>query len=179
MDQGVVAFGQQPEKLAFGADSVPAGAQEEHAVPLQVLPILHAGSRIEIFQQLGPITSVDLPQQVDQSPTLAAGGSLIEGHLEQNGIPPTNLVVAVIADHTRVVAQFQDLIARNFFHSVYDLWVPHVPPRGAGRGPDVQHRRERYIPVLALSECLEIAPAANRREAPGLQALQRRLGPSV
>src|SRR5439155_15131070 len=165
---GVVPLGQQPEKPALGADSVPARAQKEHTVLLQFLPILDTRSRIEISLQFRPIASVGLPEQFDQSPALAAGGSLIQSHLEQDGIPPTNLVVAVIAEQPWVIPQIQDLIARDLFHPVYDFWVQHVPPRRAGRGPDVQHGRERYIRVMALSERLEIAPSANRGEAPRL-----------
>ena len=179
MDQGVVTFGQLPEKPAHGADSVAARAQKENAVPLQFLPILDARGGNEIPQQFGPIAAIGLAKQFHQSLALAAGGSLLESHLEQDGVPPADLVVRVIADDSRVVAQSPNLFARDLFHPSHDLWVPHVPPRCAGRGPDVQHGRERHIRVLAFFQGLEIAPPANRGEAPGLEALQRRLGPLV
>ena len=132
MDQGIVAFGQQSEKAALDLDAIAAGAQKEHAVPIQVLPILNAGGRLEIPQQSRPFIAIGFPKQLDEPLPLSARGSLLQGHLKKDGVPPADLVVAKITDQTRVVAQRQNLLARDLVHAVHDLRVPHVPPRRAG-----------------------------------------------
>src|SRR5713226_3822788 len=48
---------------------------------------------------------------------------LLKGHLEQDRVPPAQLVVAVIADQPRIVAQRQNLVARDLLHPVEDLRV--------------------------------------------------------
>ena len=142
-------------------------------------PILHPGARLEISQQFRPVVLVRLPEQFDEPLALPAGGRLLKRHLKEDGIPPADLIVAVITDHTRLVAQRENLVARHLVHAVDDLRVPHVPPGRAGSRSDMQHGRERQICVTATSQCLEIAPSADSSKSPGLEPLHSGVGPQV
>src|SRR5437899_10318265 len=104
MNQGVVTLRQHPKELPLDAVAVAARAQEEHSMLLEILPGLEIGSRLEIPKQFGPFAPVGLPKQFDQALALPARGRLFQGHLKEDGVPPTNLVVAVIADQARIVA---------------------------------------------------------------------------
>ena len=80
---------------------------------VECLPIGNAGSWIEIAQQLRPVGVIRLPEQFDEPPALAAGGGLFEGHFEEDSVPPTHLVVAVVAEQARVIAERENLFARD------------------------------------------------------------------
>src|SRR5262249_10621599 len=128
---------------------------------------------------LGPIVVVGLAKQFDEPLALAAGGRLLEGHLEQDGIPPADLVVAVITDYTWVVAQRENLLAGHLVHSIDDFRVPHVPPRRAGGRADVEDGREEQIRVASLAQGFKIAPSTNGGEAPVFETPQSGLRPRV
>src|SRR5206468_1306685 len=141
-NQGVVAIGQELEKPPFDADSMATGPQKKHSVLTECLPILHAGSGLEISQQFRPVVSVGLPKQFDEPLTLPAGWGLLQRHFKQDRIPPAHFIVAVITEETRIIAQSENLFASDGVHAVDDLRVPHVPPRRAGSRADVQNRRK-------------------------------------
>src|SRR5947207_2600388 len=107
----------------------------------------------------------------------AARAALLEGHLEESAIPPTQFVVEVVADETWVVAHLEDLFARDLFHAVHDTLVPHVPPGRAGRGPHVQHRRVPQGHLLGCTQGPVLAPGRDGGEAPFFQPAHRVIGP--
>ena len=104
---------------------------------------------------------------------------MFERHLEKGGIPPTHFVVAVITKQARIIAERQDLIARDLVHPRDEVCVPHIPPRRAARHADSQHRSESHVWIATLFQGAEIAPRANGRELPELEPLQGGLGPPI
>ena len=110
---------------------------------------------------------------------MPAGGRLLQGHLEQDGIPPADLVVAVVADHARIVAQRENLFARDLVHALNDFRVPHIPPGRPGRRADMQHRSERQVCGTAMSHGWKVAPSAYGGKAPGFEPFQIGFGPSI
>ncbi|HKQ40003.1 MAG TPA: hypothetical protein VJ063_18135 [Verrucomicrobiae bacterium] len=179
MNQEVIALREYSEELPFHAQPFATRAQKEQPVLFQVPPILHSGGRFEISQQLRPVIAICLAQQLQESLPLAARGGLFQRHFEQNAVPPAHFVVAVIADHSRVVAQGHDLFARDPVHALRDLRVPHVPPRRSRGRSDMQHWRKCYIRVAALLQRRKVAPPAHGGETPRPEPLQRSLSPTI
>jgi hypothetical protein len=89
-NQRVIAFRQQPKKLALNADAVATRPQKDHSVLAERVPILYSGSWLEIPQQFRSI--------------------VLQCHLKQNRIPPAHFIVAVITDHPRVIAQGEKIV---------------------------------------------------------------------
>ena len=176
--EGVITFCHQTEKSAVGTDAIAARPQIKHTALLQFLKTLCAFG-LEIVQEFRPVVMISLPEQLDESLPLAAGGCLLQRHLEQRRVPPAHFVVRVITKDSRIVTQRHNLVAGNLMHMRNDVRVPHIQPGHAGHGANVQNRCEGHLHRMALLQYFEIAPRTNGGEAPGLEALESRLGPSI
>src|SRR5947207_1687583 len=146
---------------------------------IEGVPALDAGSRIEISQQRRPIIVIRVPKYSNQALALAAVRSLLESHLKKDGVPPTDFVVAIVANQSRIVAERENLLASYPVHSISDLGIPHIPPRRASGRPNMEHRRKPYVVIGAGSQGLKIAPSANSGETPGFEPFQGGVGPKI
>ena len=177
-DERIVSLGHQLEKTAVNVDAIAAGPKVKHPMPVEFCKTPDTFG-LEIFEQLRPVVVVSLAEQLHQPLPLAARGRLLQGHFEQRRVPPAHFVVAVIAEHARIIAQRQNLVARDLIHPRDDVRVPHVQPGHAASHADGQHRNESHVRVAALPQSRIIAPSAYGGEVPRLKPLQRGPGPAV
>src|SRR6185295_13185926 len=97
---------------------------------------------------------------------LAAGSRLFQRHLPNDCIPPTNFVVAVITNDSRIAAEWSGCFFGKLIDPADNFFIPHVEPRRATASTESQHGRHPKIVLARLADRFEIAPTPQRGKAP-------------